>query len=403
MHHREPASHSTLEEHRRRFPALAQRVYLNHAAAGPLPSASVRAITDAFLEEQRLGASSTEVALDTERLSAAARADVSAATGSMTERIALFESISVACNVVLWGLDWRPDEQIILTEEEHPSLCAIADAISRRHGPEVVYLKRRDASKRGWTGALREALRPGTRVVVVSHVTRVSGEVLPVEDLAELCRRHETPRDRVRILVDAAQSIGHVPPPSPDAAIDYLVWTASKWLCGPPGVAGLCVTPEGLEDLRPAMVGWRGLDPARASEGLYPRQGARRLELGATATPLLAGLSQALATHERWAPFEALRTRILDLAGRLRDRLQALARDSGSLEIVSAGPGLPSGIVSFRPTRVSAASVALELERRGIVVRAPLGKELVRISVHYLNLEDEIDHLADCLRHVSRP
>lgn len=88
---------------------------------------------------------------------------------------------------------------------------------------------------------VRRAIRPNTRLIAVVHASNVSGSIQPVGEIGRLCRERQVP-----LLVDAAQSLGHIPVNVRDLNIDLLAFPGHKGLLGPLGTGGLYVRP-GLE------------------------------------------------------------------------------------------------------------------------------------------------------------
>jgi len=102
------------------------------------------------------------------------------------------------------------------------------------------------------SGVIAQHLRPNTRLVVLSHILWNTGQVLSMLEIVKVCRQHDrsTP---VRILVDAAQSVGSLPL---NLTEQTLCLHGSEWWCGPAGVGGLYVRPEARESLQPpSLVG----------------------------------------------------------------------------------------------------------------------------------------------------
>ena len=101
--------------------------------------------------------------------------------------------------------------------------------------------------------AVRAAIRPQTRLVVLSHASNVTGTIQPIAELGQIAR------DRgVLFCVDAAQTAGVLPTHVDEMAIDLLAFSGHKSLFGPQGTGGLYIR-EGIEKhLRPLMMGGTG-------------------------------------------------------------------------------------------------------------------------------------------------
>ena len=147
--------------------------------------------------------------------------------GMGEDHVALTASTTMGCQIVLSGLRLEPGDEIVTTDEEHFGLL----------GPlHVSGARVRVAATRGRTGdealeAVLAEVGPRTRLVALSHVSWMTGHILPVAAI-----KAET---GVPLLVDGAQSVGAIPVDVGDA--DYYTVSGQKWLCGPDATGALYV------------------------------------------------------------------------------------------------------------------------------------------------------------------
>jgi L-cysteine/cystine lyase len=376
-----------LRRHRRQFPDLAGRIYLNFGAQGPLPEPALAAIQAVYAELGRVGAASAEGAAAVLLAAQRARQALAAELGAAPAAIALTESASVACNVALWGIDWLPGDHLVISDREYPGVAAAAAAVARRFhlevsrwplaGPDGAVLER-----------LAGCLRPRTRAVVVSHVPWDTGRIVPLAAAADLCR--ERGPAGPLLIVDGAQAAGVLALDLPALGVDVYACPGHKWWCGPEGTGCLFVGERAMAELQPVFVGTRGLRFSAGGEVLGPRQDAGRFEVSSAALPLYAGLAAALAAHGAWDTAAARRERIRRLAGRLWEGLGGLA--GRGVERLQEEPPA-AGLVFFRLAAGEAGAAARALEAQGILLRAIPHAGALRASVHYLNLDEDIDGL----------
>ncbi len=201
-----------------------------------------------------------------------------------------------------------------------------------------------------------EAALDGARLVVLNAVSNVLGSRLPVEALARRARAAGC-----LVLVDTAQSAGHVPVDLGDA--DLVAFTGHKGLLGPQGVGGLWIR-EGVE-VAPLLRGGTGGDSSRRE---MPLALPDRLEAGTLNGPgiagLLAGCQAVLAEG-----VEVLHRRGARLKARLRDGLGALP----GVEVLSPADPRGAGIVTLRVEGTDAGELAYRLDRdHGVLGRSGL-------------------------------
>lgn len=382
-----------LEQHRQQFPALLNKGYFNYGGQGPMPQSALEAMHQAQMYVQQIGPFSGEVNNWLAQESAQTRQAIATELGTSADTITLTDSVSTGCNIALWGVNWQSGDHLLISDCEHPGILAAAQAIQRRFGIEISTCPLLETLNDGDPiQAIAQHLRPQTRMVVLSHILWNTGQVLPLKEIAEAC--HSYPGQYpIRVLVDAAQSVGVLPLNLTELQADYYAFTGHKWWCGPAGVGALYVRPEALEDLEPTFVGWRGIttDASGQPTGWVP--GGKRFEIATTAVPLYAGLRVAIATHHTWGIPESRYQRIQQLSSNLWQRLSELA---GITCLRTTPP--ESGLVSFQLTQSSHPQLAQFLETQKLMVRTIASPDCVRACLHYFTLENEVDRLVEAVQ-----
>ncbi|HEY9647649.1 MAG TPA: aminotransferase class V-fold PLP-dependent enzyme, partial [Chroococcidiopsis sp.] len=308
------------------------------------------------------------------------------------ETITLTDSVSSGCNIPIWGLTWREGDHILLSDCEHPGIIALVEEIRQRFGIKVSTCPLLETLNGGDpTAAIAQNLRPTTRLVVISHILWNTGQVLPLAEIVAACRAATTQYAPVRVLVDAAQSVGVLPLNLSEIGADFYAFTGHKWLCGPAGLGGLYVRPEVLEEIRPTFIGWRGIskDPQGNPTGWLPD--GRRFEVATSDFALYGALQAAIALHNEWGTAGDRLHRIQTLSHSLWQRLSALP----AIACLRAAPP-EAGLVSFQvkdysPTTHS--SIVNQLEKQGFLLRTIAHPDCIRACVHYFTTEDDIDRL----------
>ncbi|HEX3237639.1 MAG TPA: aminotransferase class V-fold PLP-dependent enzyme [Gaiellaceae bacterium] len=347
----------TLDEARAQFPVFERYAFLNAGSSGPLPQATVDAASARLGRDLDEGRSGKEYIEELFELRERVRDGIAGVLGTSPDLVALTESTTRGCQVVVSGLGLDENDEIVTTDQEHFGL------LGQLHGSGArVVLTEADED------ALLAAVTPRTRLIAVSHVLWTTGRRL---DLARLRRPDGPP-----LLVDGAQSAGAIPVDLTGA--DFYTVSAQKWLCGPDPSGALFVRdPERLRVALPSMFSTQSYE---ADGSFVPKDGARRFDAGWIGAPSLAGLEAALGVHPEWRYEVAAAA-----AARCRELLEPL------VDVVT--PAAQSTLVSFRPSADPAELVAT-LHEGGVIVRELPGRNLVRASCGWWTSEDDLHRLA---------
>jgi L-cysteine/cystine lyase len=379
--------------HRQQFPALANKAYFNYGGQGPMPQPALDAIFAAYQAIQSQGPFGLKTSEWVMHESNLTRQAIATELGVMPESIALTENVTMGCNIALWGIDWQPGDRILLSDCEHPGVIASIQAICRRFGvivdtfPLLATLNTGDP-----VTVITSQLTPRTRLVVFSHVLWNTGQVLPLAEIAAGIRQYPTAKP-IRILIDAAQSVGLLPLQLDELGIDFYAFTGHKWWCGPEGVGGLYISPAARASLEPTFIGWRGLDYSQPNLPLV--SDSRRYEVATSAYPLYCGLRAAIATHQAWGSAIERTTKIIELATYLWHSLQQLP------QITCLSDRAPqSGLVSFQVSSGHHAKLVKALEERHFYLRTIVDPDCIRACTHYFTTTAEIDASIECLAEV---
>jgi L-cysteine/cystine lyase len=380
----------SLISHRQLFPALVNKSYFNYGGQGVLAEPTLTAIVEAFEHVQRSGPFGLRVNAWTNQVAQQARQQLAKLLQVDAGNISLTEDVTVGCNIALWGMPWQAGDHILLTDCEHPGVIASIQEIQRRYGVTSTTAPLLMAAD--ITALLVQHLTPATKLVVISHVLWNTGQILPLAEIMQALKAHNP---EIRVLVDAAQSVGMMPLNLPELGVDFYAFTGHKWCCGPEGVGGLYVSNDARSILKPTFIGWRSLDFEAAAGGGFLADG-RQYEVATSAYPLYAGLAEALATQDR--------------CGEMAERYQQVTESSAYLwNGLNKLPGVKcwlteapqTGLVSFQLASGGHDRVVQKLELQGIFLRTLFFPDCIRACVHYLTTYEEIDTLLAALNSIG--
>jgi L-cysteine/cystine lyase len=360
----------TLEEARAAFPVLERLAYLNAGTFGPLARSTADALTERVGDDLGNGRGGRATMERSREIRTGARERIAALLGVDPGLVALTNSTTQGCNIVVGGLRLTAGDEVVTTDHEHFGLLGALGASVAT--VRVATIGGRPAAQA--VDAILAEVTPRTKLVAVSHVVWTTGQVIPIHELRE--------RSGLPVLVDGAQSGGAIPVQA--TGVDFYTVSGQKWLCGPDATGGLYVAdPERLHVSTPSYMGQSAHEP----DGSFtPREGAARFDPGGLPGATLSGFIAALDGHPAWR-FE----RGAEMAAHCRELLLAegfdvvTEPDQGTLVSVDLGGD------------EEAADAAARAYEQGVLVRSLPGRGWLRVSCGYWTNEDDYARLAAAL------
>lgn len=377
-------------------------IYLDNAATTMhKPQTVIDAVTQAMCSLGNAGRGATSGALDAARTIHACRAKLARLLGSpRADHVCFTPNSTAALNTVINGLV-RPGDRVVTTVLEHNSVLRPLNRLAVEQGVTVEHAGC-DANGVLDYDELEQLVTPGTRAVVVTHASNVTGNSVDVARVAAVAHAAGA-----LVIVDASQSAGTAKIDMDTMGLDVVCFTGHKGLMGPQGTGGLAVA-ESI-DVAPWAMGGTGV---HSFDALQPLEWPTRLEAGTLNGHGIAGLSAGLDFIEAQGGVEAIAARERALA----DRFLAGVREIPGIKLYGAFDQLTrSAIVSLNVGDIDSAEISDALMQGwGIATRpgahcAPLmhralGTErqgVVRFSFGYFNTDEEVDTAIDALRDLA--
>ncbi len=357
-------SDSDPAQFRAQFPVLERTAYLNAGTEGPLPGQAGEAVRDRIDLELTGGRCGKPYLTSLQELAAELRAGYARVLGCDPADLALTGSTTDGINTVLAGLDLRPGDEIVTTDEEHPGLLAPLGRAQRLHGVKVRVVP---------FDELPGATSSSTRLVACSHVSWVSGRVVDHEALAQT---------GVPVLLDAAQGIGAVPVDVDGLGCAFYAGSGQKWLCGPEGSGCLYVRRDQLHQLTVPWPGYGSVADPKDALHSPPAETASRFDHGFPPGMRSAWALASLRVLDS-AGWDWIHSRAAELSADLAERLAERG--------IEVGPRGRSTLVSWKTD--DADGEVMRLAEAGFVVRSIPSHGLVRASVGAWSSEDELAEL----------
>jgi cysteine desulfurase / selenocysteine lyase len=381
------------------------RVYLDNAATSWPKPELVSEVVDDY--QRRLGVSvgrgayaeADEVGEAVEKARSAIARLIAAES---SERIIFTHNGTDSLNLAIQGI-LKPGDHVVTTVVEHNSVLRPLRRLEKLHGVEVTRVA---CDELGVVRPddIRGAIRSNTRLIVVIHASNVTGGLQPVAEIGLVAREHG-----ILFLVDAAQTLGHIPVDVSEIGVDLLAAPGHKGLLGPLGTGVLYIRP-GVEQLVDSIR--QGGTGSFSSSDDQPETLPEKYESGSHNAPGIIGLGAGIGYLEQRGLVD-IRQHSIELTDRL---LAGLSNIPG---VTVYGPRTSAdriGVVSVTFADQDAPSVAKRLEeefriqvRGGFQCAALMHRSLgtverkgtVRFSVSPFNTADDIDAAIDAAKTIA--
>ncbi len=364
------------------------RIWLNAAHQGPLPRLAAEAAGQALAAKLAPHRISDHAFTGVpQRL----RELLGRLIGAPAEQIILGNSASWGLQVLANGLPWRPGDEILVLADEFPA-TVFPWLVTERHGVSVRQLELGqpvlDPER------LQQELSPRTRVVAVNWVRSLTGHVVDVAGLHQVCER-----SGVHLVLNVTQGLGALPFDIRRHPVAAISCSGFKWLCGPYATGFAWIRPDVLQTMHAVQAYWLALPDGVELD--LNREGEHRLrdDLGARGYDVFG-----TANFLNFIPWTAALDYLLAqgteaIAGHdqaLVDQLIGLLDDSSYRFVSPTGAGQRAAIVVISAADPADNQAACQrLADAGIDTALRAGN--IRLSPHLYNTADQIQRAAAIL------
>ncbi|MFN0167958.1 MAG: aminotransferase class V-fold PLP-dependent enzyme [Bryobacteraceae bacterium] len=302
------------------------------------------------------------------------------------DEIAITRNTSEGSNTVVQGLDLKPGDEVVITDQNHPSNNDSWKVRARRVGfsVRVVPVPIPAKSPEALVAGIEGAITPRTRVISVTHVLNTTGAMYPVRRIGEIARRRG-----IYFHLDGAQSFGAVDVNLREIGCDSYSTSAHKWPMGPLEAGILFIRGEHIARMWPAIVtaGW--------TDNL---KGARKFEVfGQRDDPRVASLEAAI-DFLQMIGMPRVESRLRELVTHAKTELKRLPDVALKTDME---PEICGGVIKFTLKNVplkQAYDTLWERDRIAISLTAAGEASGLRWSPHIYNSPEEIDRAVAAVR-----
>jgi selenocysteine lyase/cysteine desulfurase len=359
----------SIEDFRKRFPVLAEKIYLNSCSQGAL-SRDVEESMLEYLRSWHRDGSPWDLWVDQYE---SGRRHFAQLIGAEPEEVALVASASAGVNALASALSFKQRNKVVLGEFEFPTMGHIWLA-QRPRGADVIFV---EAEKNRLRVEAYEALVDrNTLIVPLTHVCFMNGFRSPVAEITKIAH------DRgALVLLDDYQDCGTRPIDVKAMQVDAFVSGTLKYLLGPPGLAFMYVRRSIAESLVPTVTGWFGQRNPFAFDVrlLDPAPGTRRFESGTPPIPTIFGAMAGVKLLQQFG--------LQNVADQIRLLTKALIRGASELGIQIKTPLDSVGPLVVLQSKDADGLVRL-FARDGVICSSR--HDGLRVSFHAYNTADDV-------------
>jgi isopenicillin-N epimerase len=260
------------------------------------------------------------------------RRDLAHDFGCDPEELAITRNASEAIEIMIFGLDLKPGDEVLVTNQNYPRMIHSWNQRVRRDGIVLkqVSFKVPPPSQQHLVDVFREAITPRTRVIEITHITNLTGQIFPVKEIVEMARPLG-----IDVLVDGAHAYAHFPFTQADLGCDFYGTSLHKWLLAPIGTGFLYVRRDRIRKHWPLMAAHEDMDDnVRKYEEIGTHPAANHNAIAAAlAFHRAIGAERKIARlrylRDRWAK------RLLAESDRVRVLTPLDSPDAGAIALLS--------------------------------------------------------------------
>ncbi|MFT5292042.1 MAG: isopenicillin-N epimerase [Planctomycetota bacterium] len=302
------------------------------------------------------------------------------------EEIAITRNASEGLNILQLGMDLKRGDEVLTTNQDYPRMLTAFHQRERREGVVLreISIPTPAEDPAEVVRLFEEAITPKTKLLLCCHVINLTGQVLPVKDIAAMARRHG-----VDTIVDGAHALAHLDFKLSDLGVDFYASSLHKWLAAPHGTGLLYVRRNRIADVWPLQAAVEKLDgDIRKFEQIGTHPAANALAIS-EAIHLHQGIGQARKS-----------ARLVALRQHWIERLGA----SGRLRLnTSEKPGLAGAMANFSIDGIESPQLVRWLwgKRQILTIHIQHDEfEGIRVSPSIDNTKRELDRFCEAVEHI---
>lgn len=315
------------------------------------------------------------------------------------DEIALTQNASASLNLALYALPWQKGDVLLTSEIEYGNNFLNYLKLEKDKGVEIRIFPL-DKNYHYNLATFENYINDKVKLIAITHIPTNSGMIAPVEAIGKIAKKHN-----ILYMVDACQSIGHLPFDVEKIGCDFATATSRKYLRGPRGMGFLYVRKPIIERMNPIFLEMLYAD-WQSETDFQLNKSIKMFECWEKPYALMAGFTAAIR-YANDLGIDNIWLRTQENAAYLRRQLATLKH----LTIQDIGENL-CGIVTFTIEGLSNEAIQKHLQNHNINTSISPGftslldmqkrglSDVLRASVHYYNTKEEINTFVETLSQI---
>jgi len=223
-------------------------INLNNGGVSPSPKVVTEALVHYIWEQEDCTAYTMWEILEPQ--SETIRTGLAELFGCDREEIAITRNASESLEILLDGMDFKPGDEILTTTQDYPRMLTTLRQREKRENLKLNLIKVPIPPKNlsEITAAFEKGITDRTRLILISHMINITGQITPVKAVCDLARARG-----IETIVDGAHSFAQFDFKQKDLGCDYFGTSLHKWLYAPKGTGLLYVKRDKIEKIWPLM------------------------------------------------------------------------------------------------------------------------------------------------------
>jgi selenocysteine lyase/cysteine desulfurase len=168
--------------------------------------------------------------------------------GCSPDELIITRNTTESLDTIIGGIHWQAGDEAIMAEQDYGAMLDMFKLVSERHGVvnKIISVPNHPKDDAEIVALYKNAITPKTKVILVSHMINITGQILPIKKISEMAHQYG-----VQVMVDGAHAFAHIQFSIADLGCDYYAASLHKWLSVPLGAGILFVKKEYIKNIWP--------------------------------------------------------------------------------------------------------------------------------------------------------